>query len=465
MGTYSAWLVSLSDFKYKKILHVCSILPLIYPLYVMSFIYVGLFEYSGPVMTFFRNEWGVNFKNFVDIKSVYSISFIFSLCLHPYVYLLLKQAFIGQGDHLFKVSRSLGHSRFKTFILVTLPMAKPWLFSALAIILMETLADFGGVSVFNFNTFTTAIYESWTGMFSFITATKLSAILIFLAVIVLATEAKFTSKQRFFVKNKESFKSPFQLNTSLTLLAILWLSFLVLTTLIIPFYQLILWCKDHLSISTLIKNSPYLGNTLKLALIAAVITTFVTILLASSSRLLKSKRWDRLTRVTTLGYAIPGSIIAVAVFGLFTNLGAALESYIDQNTFLYFILIIGLMTRFLSISYKNIFSSFKQISPNLDKAAALFVKPREVVLKIYIPLIKPGIISGFLMIFIEVMKEMPMTLMLRPFGQDTLSVKIYEFTSEGDWQRAAVPAVMIVLAGFISITVMTFIQSLGKKNE
>jgi len=237
-----------------------------------------------------------------------------------------------------------------------------------------------------------------------------------------------------------------------------WLIILVLTTIIIPSYQLLIWSKDKINFETILKNSPYLYNTLKLAFITAVVTTIITIILASCSRLLKSKRWEDLTKVTTLGYAIPGSIIAVAVFGLFTNITSPLKNIIDPNTCLYFILIIGLMTRFLSISYKNIFSAFKQISPNIDKAAALLVKPKVVVLKIYIPLIKSGIFSGFLMVFIEVMKEMPMTLMLRPFGQDTLSVKIYEFTSEGDWQRASIPAILIVLTGFISITVMTFAQ-------
>jgi len=431
----------------------------------MSFIYVGLFEYSAPTMTFFRNEWGINLKQFIDIKSVTSISLIFSLCLHPYVYLLLKQAFEGQGDHLFKVSRSLGYTKVESFLKITLPLAKPWIFGSLAIILMETLADFGGVSVFNFDTFTTAIYESWTGMFSFITATKLSAILIFFALLVLGAEAKLTSKQKFFIKSKSGFVAPFELSQLFKSMALIWLLLLIVTTIFIPSYQLFSWCKDNLDLQSLLNNYPYFYNTVRLAFITALVTTIVTTLLASSSRFLKSVNWERLTKLTTLGYAIPGSIIAVAVFGLFTKIKISLGDFINQNSFLYFILVVGLMTRFLSISYKNIFSSFKRISPNLDKAAALLAKPSVIIFKIHIPLIKSGIISGFLMVLIEVMKEMPMTLMLRPFGKDTLSVKIYEFTSEGDWERAAIPALLIVLAGFISIVIMTVVEKIGSKTK
>ena len=466
LGVTSAWLYSFTNFKFKKALHLISIIPLIYPLYVLAFIYVGLFEYSGPIMTFFRESLGINLQNIVNIKSLPGVAFVFSLGLHPYVYLLTRQAFDSQGDHLFKVSRSLGLTKFQSFFKVSIPMARPWIFGSMAIILMETMADFGGVSVFNVDTFTTAIYESWTGMFSITTATKLSALLIFVALFVLGIESKLTDKQRYNVVEKHSKEPPFKLNSKKQMVALLWLLFLLLFTFIIPFTQLLFWCKDSIDLGSIGANFPYLLNTLKIAFITALLAVIIATLVTAGSKLIDSKNWDNFSRATTLGYAIPGSIIAVAVFSLFSTIKRLFGDSIDQNTFLYIVLVIGLLTRFLSLSYKNMSSSFKGISKGLDRAAiSMGANPREILRKVYLPLLRGGIISAFLMVFIEVMKEMPMTLMLRPFGQDTLSVKIYEFTSEGDWERAAIPSLFIVFAGIISVVLMTVAEDWSKKEK
>jgi iron(III) transport system permease protein len=466
LGVSSAWLYSFTNFKFKKALHLISIIPLIYPLYVLAFIYVGLFEYSGPIMTFFRETFGINLQSIIKIKSLPGVAFVFSLGLHPYVYLLTRQAFDSQGDHLFKVSRSLGLTKFQSFFKVSIPMARPWIFGSMAIILMETMADFGGVSVFNVDTFTTAIYESWTGMFSITTATKLSALLIFAALFVLGVESKLTDKQRYNVSVKRSNGPQFKFGTKFQIIASLWLFCLFLNTFIIPFTQLLFWCKDSIDLGSIQANMPYLFNTLKIAFITALLAVIIATLVTAGSKLIDSKNWDKFSRATTLGYAIPGSIIAVAVFSLFTSFKKLLGDSIDQNTFLYIVLVIGLLTRFLSLSYKNMSSAFKNISKGLDRAAiSMGARPREILRRIYLPLLKGGLTSAFLMVFIEVMKEMPMTLMLRPFGQDTLSVKIYEFTSEGDWQRAAIPSLFIVFAGIISVILMTVAEDWSKKKK
>jgi iron(III) transport system permease protein len=465
-GLMSAWTCSLTDFKHKKLLHFFSIIPLIYPLYVLAFIYVGLFEFSGPVMTFFRDNFNLKLHSYFNIKSIPAVAFVFSLGLFPYIYLLTRQAFDSSGDHLFKVSRSLGLTKTQSFFKVTLPMARPWLLGGMAIILMETMADFGGVSVFNLDTFTTAIYESWTGMFSLSTATKLSAILIFIALFVLGLEAKFTDKQRYHSKKKRETGAQFKLSPISNAFAYMWLIFLVTFTFIVPIYQLYIWCMESFSISSFNTNFPYLLNTIKIAFISATLAVVIATLVTAGAKLINSNRWEKLTRSTTLGYAIPGSIIAVAVFSLFSGIKKMLGDTLNQNTFLYIVLVIGLLTRFLSLAFKNMNTSFKKISRNLDKAAiSMGATPREILSKIYLPLLKSGMISAFLMVFIEVMKEMPMTLMLRPFGQDTLSVKVYEFTSEGDWQRAAIPALFIVIAGTFSVILMTFASKWSKSTE
>lgn len=464
-GLASAWLYSLTDFKFKKSLHFLSVIPLIYPLYVLAFIYVGLFEYSGPVMTFFRETLDIKLHQVINIKSTPAVAFVFSLGLFPYMYLLTRQAFDSQGDHLFKVSRSLGLSKIESFIKVSLPMARPWILGGMAIILMETMADFGGVSVFNFDTFTTAIYESWTGMFSLSTATKLSSILIFIALIVLTAESKLTEKQRYNVKLKSSKGYQFTLKKLNLSLAYLWILFLVLFTIIIPVSQLYVWCIESLELSSIGHNLPYLYNTIKIAFICAILAVVISTLVTAGTKLIHSRKWERISKLSTLGYAIPGSIIAVAVFSLFSNIKSVIGEDLDQNTFLYLVLVLGLLTRFLSLAFKNMNTSFKKISRNVDKAAiSMGASPRLILAKIYLPLLKGGMISAFLMVFIEVMKEMPMTLMLRPFGQDTLSVKIYEFTSEGDWQRAALPALFIVCAGAISVLIMTFATTWSRKS-
>ncbi len=457
LGLIAAWLCSFTNFKYKKLLHFLSIVPLIFPLYVLAFIYVGLFEYSSGFMEFFRESLDINLHSYFKIKSILGSSLIFSFGLFPYVYLMLKQSFDNQGPQLFQVSRSLGLSKIQTFFKISIPMARPWILAATTIILMETLADFGAVSVFNVDTFTTAIYQSWTGMYSLSTATKLSTFLIVVAIFILLIEVKYTEKQKYTSKKSNKSNNIFILSKSQQLIASVWLLITALLTFIIPITQLLLWVRNLITIEQIEKNIPYLLNSIKIALTTAIITTIVALLVCAGAKLINSKFWTRVNKASTLGYAIPGSIIAVAVFSLFTQIKSILGPSIDQNTFLYIILIVGLMTRFLSLAFKSIESALKKISNNTDKAArSMGARPIEILHKIYIPIIKGGISSAFIMIFIEVMKEMPMTLMLRPFGHDTLSVKVYEFTSEGEWEKASIAGLMIVLTGMISVALLIF---------
>ncbi len=457
IGVGLAWLTAVCEFPGRKVFDWALMLPLAVPTYVLAFVFVGLFEYAGPVQTALRDAFGPEIW-FPAIRSAPGVVLVMALVLYPYVYMLARAAFVAQGRAPLEAARVQGLSPSAAFFRVALPMARPAIAAGTALALMETLADFGAVSIFNFQTFTTAIYRAWYGYQSLEAAAQLSAILLLIVFSGLWLERRARGRARFDQRNHDRVER-IQLRgwkrwgATGAAGTVLFLGFLL------PAAQLAVWAwgqADTLGPGyfNLIRNTLTLGG------IAAVATVAVALLLAYGRRVQSDPITQKAVAVSTLGYAMPGSVLAVGIMLSFTWIDHSLAWLIAPwgglgTTFLagsVIALILAYMIRFMAVAYGAVDSSLERIRPVLrDAARSLGAREREVIRRVYIPMLRPGILTGILLVGVDVMKEMPATLLLRPFGWDTLALRIFELTVEGHWERAAVPAVTLVVVGLIPV--------------
>ena len=465
LGVSLAWFTAVCEFPGRKFFSWGLLLPLAIPAYVMAFVTLGLFDFTGPVQTLLRSWVGPEQFWFPNVRGRLGVIIVMTLAFYPYVYLLARNAFLTQGKRSLEAAQSLGFNRTQGFLKVALPMARPWIASGVMLVLMETLADFGTVAVFNYDTFTTAIYKAWFSMFSLSAASQLASLLIVIVFVLIVMEQQFRSRMRY-AETKHSSRIP---RIPLTgwrawgvagfALAILFFAFLL------PITQLIIWATD-----TFVEefNQLYLGflwHSLMLSGLAALLTCSVAILVVYSAR----RHPDTVTRVAvriaTIGYALPGVVLAV---GIFVPL-AWLDNWLSEMAMQLFhietglliqgtlaIMLIAYMTRFLAVGHNPIDSAMQRITFSIDEASmGLGLNGWSMLKRVHLPILKGGIFTAVTLVFVDVMKEMPITLMTRPFGWDTLAVRIFEMTSEGEWEQAALPAVALVLAGLIPIVLLT----------
>jgi iron(III) transport system permease protein len=388
-----------------------------------------------------------------------------SLALYPYVYLLTRGAFRTQGKRAMEAAQSLGRSRISSFFKVALPMARPWIAGGLLLVLMEALADFGAVSIFNFDTFTTAIYKAWFGFFSLPAAAQLSSILVIIVFVLIAVEQKARQKIRYTGSGRaEGSLNRIQLHGLGKWSATLYSATVLLIAFVIPFVQLIIWTTEIFGDEFNLRYMGFLGHSLLFAMLASGGIVLCSLLLAYAGRQHKDILGQWCVRVSTLGYALPGTVLAVGMVIVITavdkqvvNLMGAFFGYekdaLIQGSML--TVIAAYMIRFMAAGYNSVNSAMHRISDNIDEAAmSLGVKGIALLRRVHIPILKTGILTGAMLVFVDVMKEMPITLMTRPFGWDTLAVKIFELTSEGEWERAALPAVALVLGGLVPVILL-----------
>ncbi len=463
LGVSLAWLTGACDFPGRRIFSWALLLPLAMPTYVLAFVFLGIFDFTGPVQTFLRGHLGRSVW-FPDIRSTAGVILVMSLALYPYVYLLARSAFLSQGKQTIEAAQSLGCTSFAAFFRVALPMARPWIAGGLLLVLMETLADFGAVSIFNYDTFTTAIYKAWYGFFSIDAAAQLSSLLVIIVLAVLLLEQRLRRGRKYSESARVTNRIKLlKLEGAAGWAASVFASIVLLTAFILPFGQLIFWCLESfadLDTAYLV----YLGHSLLLSGIAAVFICFCALLLAYVQRHHPGGMTSFLVRLATLGYALPGTVLAVGlviVISLFDNQLASIMAIMGLETTILLqgtilTMLLAYAVRFMAAGYNGIHSSMEKITPSIDEAAqSLGITGVKMIRKIHVPILRSGLLTAGILVFVDVMKEMPITLMTRPFGWDTLAVKIFELTSEGEWQRAALPAVALVAGGIIPLIFLT----------
>ena len=462
LGVSLAWLTSLCEFPGRRWLGWALMLPFAIPAYVLAFVFVGLLDFAGPLQTLLR-EWFGSDVRFPRVRSTGGVIIVLVLVFYPYVYLLARNAFLAQGKGLMEAARVLGLSPWRAFWRVALPMARPAIGAGLALAIMETLADFGAVSVFNFDTFTTAIYKTWYSFYSLTSATQLASLLLLAVMLVLYGERRARGAVRP-VNERARSKALYHLKGGKALAASTWCGLVFACGFVIPVLQLIVWFWQRGRFDLDERYSALILHTLYLGAMAALITVSVALLLAFARRMAPTRLMRSTVGVANLGYALPGSMLAVAIMLAFSYLDR--ELVIPLSSWLggagkpvllgsLSALLLAYMIRFMAVAYGPLENSLARIRPSLPEASrSLGVGGVGLFFKVYLPLLVPGALSAALLVFVDVLKEMPATLLMRPFGWDTLSVRVFEMTSEGEWARAALPALTLVLVGLLPVILL-----------
>lgn len=462
LGVSLAWLTSLCEFPGRRWLDWALMLPFAIPAYVLAFVFVGLLDFSGPVQTLMR-EWFGSGISFPRVRSTGGVITVFTLVFYPYVYLLARTAFLAQGKGFMEAARVLGLSPWQAFWRVALPVARPAIGAGIALALMESLADFGAVSVFNFDTFTTAIYKTWYGFFSLSSATQLASLLLLFVAVLLFAEQRARGAIRPSNERPRG-KALYVLRGWKGVLASTWCGLVFLCAFVIPVLQLLAWFWQRGRFDLDERYAALITHTLYLGLMAAALTVTAALLLAFAKRLTATRRMRALVGFANLGYALPGSVLAVAIMLAFSYLDE--HAVIPVSTWLggagrpillgsLSALLLTYVIRFMAVAHGPLEGALARIKPSLPEASrSLGVSGIGLFRRVYLPLLLPGSLSAALLVFVDVLKEMPATLLMRPFGWDTLAVRIFEMTSEGEWARASLPALTLVAVGLLPVILL-----------
>ncbi len=465
LGTSLAWLTAMCDFPGRRWLEWALLLPLAIPAYVLAFVAIGFLDYAGPLQTALRSLTGSS-AWVPPIRSGGGVVLVLSLAFYPYVYLMARNAFLTQGRRVLEVAQTFGYSRSAAIWRVALPMAKPWIAGGMALICMETLADFGAVSIFNYNTFTTAIYRAWFGMFSVHAALELAAVLLVFILIALFFDRRSRAGVRYANSRDLSHQVRAPLGSRTRWLASLYAGGIFSIAFALPLLQLIWWAVKRAGRDLDARYWMFTFHSLVLAFSAAVVIVAASLVLAYLLRRQPSTFNNVTVRLATIGYAVPGTVLAVGtLFPLIllnnalqdllrTVFGASAPTILLQSTLLGVLL--SYMARFLAVGFHPIESGLQRVTRSLDEAAiGLGVGGARLLRNVHVPLLRSSLVTAAIMVFVDVMKEMPITLITRPFGWDTLAVRVFNMTSIGEWERAALPAVVIVAAGLIPAALLS----------
>ncbi len=468
-GVSTAWLISSCSFPGDRIFEWMLALPLAVPAYVIAYLYTELLEFAGPVQGMLRAVFGWELASdywFPNVRSMGGAIMLMGLVLYPYVYLMARSAFLEQSPHLLDACRLMGRSRFNTFLFVSLPVARPGIAIGTALALMETLNDFGAVDYFAVHTLTAGLFDVWLNMNNTGGAAQIALVMLAFVLILLALEYTGRRKIRFY-QNTGRFtrREKLRLHGALKWGAFALCLLPVLAGFLIPFAMLAVYGARYFEQSWSGEFREYVLNSLTVSMITAVSCAAISILIVYSRRLITAPWFTSLSKVSSLGYAVPGSVLAVGIVISLTTF----ENWIDGFARLHLgfstgliltgtilALVLTCVIRFLAISTGSIESSFSRVPGSIDMAARTLGHPPFRTLRLFhIPLIKSGVLTAMLIVFVDCMKELPATLLLRPFNFETLATHVYLFASDEMIEYSALSALMIVLTGLIPVVVLS----------
>lgn len=470
LGITLAWLTAVCKFPGQKFFDWALMLPMAMPAYVLAFVYIGLFDFTGPVFTALRG-WGIHITG-LEIRSRGGVILVMSLALYPYVYLILRNAFATQGSRALEVAQTLGYSRWQGFWRLALPLARPWVGGAAMLVIMETLADFGAVAIFNYDSFTTAIYSAWFGLHSTATALQLASFLLVIIMLLLWLESGLGVRRRY--DHQEPVQRRIELSRWQAWMATGFAGTVLFFAFVMPVTQLVLWAMQSYQVEINQQYWSYVEHTLYLGVIAAFLIVALALLMVYVRRGYPPylRQWPMilLSRISTLGYALPGPLLAVGLMLPLVWLSARLNEWGLGLWLLHSslaTLMLGYAVRFMAVGLNPLDAGITRITRSIDEAArSLGASASSLLVRIHLPMLRGALLTALLLVAVDVMKEMPITLMVRPFGWDTLAVRIFELTSEGEWQRAAMPALVLLLVGLIPVGVlMRGMYSAGRTGE
>ena len=472
IGTSLSWIISIYDFPLRSFFKWGLVLPLAIPPYIAAYTYNGLFNYTGVLQSFLRNSLDMKVNQvYFDIMSIQGAIFIFTMFLYPYVYIITRSFLEKQSAALVENSRLLGRNSLEIFLYIILPISRTAIVGGVSLVVLEVLNDFGLVKYFGIPTFSTAIFKTWFAMGDTDSAIKLSAMLMFLVLAILLLENIFRGRKKYsFTTSKVTPLKPQKLTGIQALGAMAYCLIIFSFGFIVPLLQLVHWSTLTYKKILNIEFWQLMINSLSVALSASVLIIIIAVVIANYCRISEGVIAKIYSKVTTLGYSIPGAVIAMGVIVFFVA--------IDKNLFWFyrllngqpsklilttsiFMLIFAYTIRFLAIGYNSIQAGFEKVGKTFFEASrTLGMNVTQTFFKVDFIMLRSAIVSGFILVFIDILKELPLTIILRPFNFNTLATKAFEYANNEMIHEAAIPSIIIII---ISTSSIYFFHKLGEE--
>ena len=462
IGVSCAWLVTNFTFPGVNVFKWLLVMPIAIPTYVSAYIYAGLFEPSGMIFDSVENYLGLGKElyDLIELRNVYGVIFILSVCLYPYVYLLSYSSFKEQSYCAIEVGKSLGLSDKELFSRVSIPLARPGIIAGVSLVVMETLAEFGTMDYYGVRTFTTGIYRTWFAFGDETSALHLASILLTFVFIIIIVEKFSRGKSQYVNTSQKSKKIKARdLNGIYGVYACLWCLLFTLLGFILPVIQLLFWLSETYSYIFEDYYIQVIKNTVSIATIASIIIVLISIYSSYINRSTDNLYIKSSLKIFTLGYSIPGVVIAVGIIIPLTmvdNLQARIFGsplYYLSGSF--FALVLCYLVRFSTISYNATESGLGKIKKNIDLTVQSFgLSDFSILKKVHMPIMKTTLITSFILVFVDIVKELPATLILRPFNFDTLAINIYELASSEQLSYIASPSLILIIISLIPVILL-----------
>ena len=456
VGTVTAWIVTTYNFPGKRLFEWALILPLAIPPYILAYTFTGLFDPFGDANNLARSLFGMdsNFVLFPNVRNIYGAIIVFGFTLYPYVYLVSRSAFINLSRSMQESARLLGLSQFQVFYKLSLPLIRPAVIGGLMLVVMETLSDFGAVDHFAIQTFTTGIFRTWYGLYDLQTAMQLASLLLLVIVIFYILERSNRGNELYSSSNSTFSPNIEQNLYGINALLAFSLCFIpIFIGFLLPIIELSIWAYE---VNLKFFNANFINtftNTIGLSLVTGLVCAALALLINFSVRYKPLFVINRLSSLLSVGYAVPGLILAVGIVQLFVYLDTTVFSSLDVLlTGSLFGLILAYVIKTYALANSSIESGYERISNSLDDSSKILgTVGWSLLRKIHMPLLKTSILTSILLVMSDVIKELPATLILRPFNFETLAVSTYVYASEERMIQAAAPAIAIVMTGLIPI--------------
>ncbi|QEK13556.1 iron ABC transporter permease [Crassaminicella thermophila] len=474
IGTSLAWIISAYDFPFKVFLKWGLILPLAIPPYIAAYTYNGLLNYTGVIQSFLRNTYNIYLdQKYFNVMSMKGAIFIFTIFLFPYVYIITKSFLEKQSASLIETARVLGRTPFEIFLYVVFPISRGAIVGGVSLVILEVLNDYGVVKYFGIPTFSTAIFKTWFAMGDIDSAVKLASILMVFVFGILVLEKLLRGRKKFsYTTSKIRPIKPIKLEGIKGILAFGYCFIIFSLGFLIPTFQLTHWTFLSYKKVFSMKFLEMLFNSLWIAFVSAGFIVIMAIVIANYCRIQEGFISKIYSKVTAVGYSIPGAVIAVGVIVFFVNLDNRLYGFykmIDPNSSKLVLstsivmLIFAYIIRFLAIGYNSIESGFEKIGKRFFEASrTLGMNVIQTFFKVDLKMIKPAIVSAFVLVFVDILKELPLTLILRPFNFNTLATKSFEYANDEMIHEASISSLIIILVSVVSIY---FFYKVGDKEE
>lgn len=468
LGVTLAWLTSAYDFPLKRFFRWGLLLPLAIPPYIAAYTYRTMFSYTGVIQSTFRNQFNYQIDpELLSISSLRGAIFIFTLFLFPYVYIMTRAFLESQSSSFFENARLLGRKPLAIFIQVVLPLSRPAIVAGAVLVIYEVLSDYGVTSYFGIHTISTAIFQTWFGMYDIDSAMRLAAWLMVVIVGLFFLERLLRQRRRYNLNNKSRPLVPMKLKGIKAAAAFAYCGIVFLLGFLIPLIQLLAWAKLTFSKVWSVTFYTLLFQTVYVAAISTFIILILSVIVANVSRKHTAGSYI-LAKLTTTGYSIPGAIIAIGVLAMFITLDkwlAPVYSLIGLGkaplilSLSLVMLIVGYAIRFMATGFNAVEVGFEKIGTKYSEASRMLgLSMTKTFFKVDLPLIKGALVSGFILTFVEICKELPLALLLRPFNFDTLATKTFQYAKDEQIYEASISSLMIIGISVLSVVVFQMID-------